>query len=76
MLQTFCDDKPKTCEYIDKFVSKNVAWTLKSTSTLKTKNAYWYHVNLLLQQVDGLYYGYQKAANGTEAGRVTKKDFV
>ncbi|ODM95390.1 putative phospholipase B-like 2 [Orchesella cincta] len=75
-LENYCDDKPKTCQYIDKFVSQNMAWTLKSVKALKNQNSYWYQVNLLIQQIDGLYFGYKKASNGTESDKLTKKDLI
>lgn len=68
--------KEETCDQIDKYVSKNIAWTLKSTASLKNQNSYWYQVSLLLEQLDGLFAGFQKAANGTEAAKLTKKDFM
>lgn len=76
LLQNYCKDKQKTCDAIDKFVTKNIAWTLKSTSSQKSQNSYWYHVSLLLEQIDGLYAGYKKAANGTDLAKLTKRDLM
>jgi len=75
-IENYCDDKPKVCRYIQKFVSQNVEWTAKSAQKNKAINPYWYQVNLFIQQFEGLFNGFQKAANGTIPAKLTRNDLL
>lgn len=75
-VQHACDDKPKICQYIKKYVAQNVDWTTQAADKYKTAAPYWHQVNLFISQFEGLFNGFHKAANGSVASRLTWDDLL
>lgn len=76
MIEHACDDKPQVCKYVKKYVAQNVDWTTVHAKKYKAASPYWHQVNLLIQQFEGLYSGFQKAANNTIASKLTWEDLL
>jgi len=75
MVETYCDDKVVLCKYINKYISQNTAWMRKNIEQSKNSSSYWYQLDLVVGQGDGIYEGFKRAANGTSM-TIPANDFV
>jgi hypothetical protein len=75
MVETYCSNKAVLCKYINKYVSQNAKWLKTNIEQSKNSSSYWYQLNLIVGQTEGIVAGFRKAAVGTSMA-IPDTDFV